>query len=94
MQVLHSSEFVGAGGFRGQNAIVFGVGNSGSDIAQDLQRPAATGDHGAARLDHGGQPNPASLVIFSLYRQGWPTEVCDLINIANPGPAAIESLRP
>jgi cation diffusion facilitator CzcD-associated flavoprotein CzcO len=92
-QVLHSSEFTGAEGFRGQNAVVFGVSNSGSDIAQDLQ--AAGGR--VTMVQRGSitvvSHNPASLLMFSLYGQGWPTEVCDLINIANPGPAAIESAQ-
>ena len=89
--VLHSSEFVGARGFGGQNAIVFGVGNSGSDIAQDLHAVGCD----VTMVQRGSitvvSHTPASLVLFSLYRQGWPIEVCDLINIANPGPAAIES---
>jgi cation diffusion facilitator CzcD-associated flavoprotein CzcO len=92
-QVLHSSEFTGADAFRGQNAVVFGVSNSGSDIAQDLQ---AVGSR-VTMVQRGPitvvSHSPASLLMFSLYGQGWPTEVCDLINIANPGPAAIESAQ-
>jgi putative flavoprotein involved in K+ transport len=90
-QVLHSSEFTGADGFRGQNAVVFGVSNSGSDIAQDLQAAGC----GVTMVQRGSitvvSHNPGSLLLFSLYQQGWPTEVCDLINIANPGPASLES---
>ncbi len=72
---------------------MFGVGNSGSDIAQDLQ---AAGWQ-VTMVQRGSitvvSHNPGSLLLFSLYRQGWPIEVCDLINIANPGPAALESHR-
>jgi cation diffusion facilitator CzcD-associated flavoprotein CzcO len=89
--VLHSSEFTGAQGFSGQNAIVFGVGNSGSDVAQDLHAVGCD----VTMVQRGSitvvSHTPASLVLFSLYRQGWPIEVCDVINIANPGPAAVES---
>jgi putative flavoprotein involved in K+ transport len=70
-QVLHSSEFTGAEGYRGQNAVVFGVSNSGSDIAQDLQ--AAGGR--VTMVQRGPitvvSHNPASLLMFSLYGQGW-----------------------
>ena len=90
-QVLHSSEFTGADAFRGQRAIVFGVSNSGSDIAQDLHAVGCD----VTMVQRGSitvvSHTPGSQLLFALYRQGWPTEVCDLINIANPGPASIES---
>jgi cation diffusion facilitator CzcD-associated flavoprotein CzcO len=90
-QILHSSEFTGAEAFRGQRAVVFGVSNSGSDIAQDLHAVGCE----VTMVQRGSitvvSHNPGSLLLFALYRQGWPTEVCDLINIANPGPASIES---
>jgi cation diffusion facilitator CzcD-associated flavoprotein CzcO len=88
---MHSSEFAGAEAFRGQRAVVFGVSNSGSDIAQDLHASGCD----VTMVQRGSitvvSHNPGSLLLFALYRQGWPTEVCDLINIANPGPASIES---
>jgi len=92
-QVLHSSEFTGAEAFRGQRAVVFGVSNSGSDLAQDLHAVGCE----VTMVQRGSitvvSHSPGSLLLFALYRQGWPTEVCDLINIANPGPASIESNR-
>ena len=88
-QILHSSEFTGSAAFRGQKAVVFGVGNSGSDIAQDLQAAGCE----VTMVQRGPvtvvSHNPGSLLLFSLYQQGWPIDVCDLINIANPGPAAL-----
>ena len=90
-RVVHSSEFTDAAPYRGAKAIVFGVGNSGSDIAQDLHA------HGCevTMVQRGSitvvSHNPGSLLLFDLYRQGWPLDVCDLINIANPGPAALQS---
>jgi len=90
-QVLHSSEFTGGEDFHGQRAVVFGVSNSGSDIAQDLHAFGCE----VTMVQRGPitvvSHSPGSLLLFALYRQGWPTEVCDLINIANPGPASIES---
>jgi cation diffusion facilitator CzcD-associated flavoprotein CzcO len=89
--VLHSSEFPGAEAFRGQRAIVFGVSNSGSDIAQDLHAAGCE----VTMVQRGSitvvSLSPGSLMLFSLYRRGWPTEICDLINVANPGPASLEA---
>jgi putative flavoprotein involved in K+ transport len=90
-EVVHSSEFTDASQKRGSKAIVFGVGNSGSDIAQDLHangcRVSMVQRGSITVVSH----IPGSLPLFGLYRQGWPLEVCDLINIANPGPASLES---
>jgi hypothetical protein len=91
--VLHSSEFTDAGLYAGQRAVVFGVSNSGSDIAQDLY--AAGCD--VTMVQRGSitvvSQDPGSLVQYWLYQQGYPLEVCDLINIANPYPAAYEAHR-
>jgi cation diffusion facilitator CzcD-associated flavoprotein CzcO len=90
-KVMHSSEFTGAEEYRGEKAIVFGVSNSGCDIAQDLQDTGCD----VTMVQRGSitvvSLNPGSLMLFALYRNGWPLEVCDLLNIANPGPASLES---
>jgi hypothetical protein len=91
--VLHSSEFTDASAYAGQKAVVFGVSNSGSDIAQDLHARGCD----VAMVQRGSitvvSQDPGSLVQYWLYQQGYPLELCDLINIANPFPAAYEAHR-
>jgi cation diffusion facilitator CzcD-associated flavoprotein CzcO len=92
-EVLHSGEFPGGHAYRGRKAVVFGVSNSGSDVAQDLHA------HGCevTMVQRGSitvvSQNPGSLLLNALYGTGLPLEVCDLINIASPFPAAFESHR-
>jgi putative flavoprotein involved in K+ transport len=91
--VLHSSEFLGAEPYRGQRVVVFGVANSGSDVAQDLQA------HGAqvTMVQRGSitvvSHSPGSVMLNALYTRGLPTHVADLINIASPGPASFDAHR-
>jgi hypothetical protein len=92
-RAIHSSEFTGAGEYSGQKVVVFGVSNSGSDIAQDLHARGCD----VTMVQRGSiivvSQNPGSLVQYWLYQQGYPLEISDLINIANPYPAAWEAHR-
>jgi cation diffusion facilitator CzcD-associated flavoprotein CzcO len=91
-EVMHSSEFRGAEDYRGKRAVIFGVGNSGSDVAQEMH--ALGGD--VTMVQRGKvtvvSHYPAGLLLIgSMYRSGVPVDVCDLIAIATPGPASIEA---
>ena len=92
-RVMHSSEFVDAAEFRGERAVVLGVGNSGSDIAQDLHA------HGCevTMVQRGSitvvSQNPAARVLYAMYQRGLPLEIADLINVGSPFPAAYEGYQ-
>jgi cation diffusion facilitator CzcD-associated flavoprotein CzcO len=92
-EVVHSSEFQGSARYRGRRAVVFGAGNSGHDIAQDLYSSGCA----VTMVQRGSMTvasiEPSSILLYELYKQGLPTEDCDLINIANPYPAALEVHR-
>ena len=71
---------------------MFGIsGNSGSDIAQDLQAAGCE----VTMVQRGPvtvvSHNPGSLLLFSLYQQGWPIDVCDLLTSRTRAQAALES---
>lgn len=93
-EVLHSSEFTDPRRYRGQRCVVFGVGNSGSDIAQALwaegcdvtmvQRDSIT------VVSH----KKGSLILQGeIYSKGYPLDVADLINVSSPYPAFWEAQR-
>jgi cation diffusion facilitator CzcD-associated flavoprotein CzcO len=86
-EVLHSSRFGSGVRYRGRRAIVVGTGNSGHDVAQELQ------SNGAAQVTM-VQRNPTCVVslvpsgtlVYSLYSEGPPNEDIDLITAAIPYP--------
>jgi cation diffusion facilitator CzcD-associated flavoprotein CzcO len=83
--VYHSSQFTDGTAFSGKRVVVVGTGTSGHDVAQDLwshgaevtlvQRSSSTvvsvGPEAAGR-------------VYSIYLEGDPTEVTDLVSIATP----------
>ena len=82
-EIMHSSNFVGGAPYAGKSVFVIGSGNSGHDVAQELQSRGAhvtlvqrspttvtsVGPDGAGR-------------VYSLYSEGPSTEDCDLLNIS------------
>lgn len=86
-EVLHSSAFENGSDYQGRRVLVVGTGTSGHDVAQDLFSRGAEVtlvQHGSTTVVSVG-PDAAGRV-YNLYREGLPTEVTDLINIATPYP--------
>jgi cation diffusion facilitator CzcD-associated flavoprotein CzcO len=84
--VLHSSEFTSGIPYRGRRALVFGTGNSGHDVAQELQ------SNGAAEVSI-VQRSPTTVVslvpsgtmVYALYSEG-PVDDIDFITASIPYP--------
>ncbi|HYD07651.1 MAG TPA: NAD(P)/FAD-dependent oxidoreductase, partial [Reyranella sp.] len=82
--VLHSSRYGDGDDWKGKRAIVIGTGNSGHDIAQDLQ------SSGAAVTLVQRSPTlivniePSAQLPYALYDEGPSLEDCDLITVATP----------
>jgi len=86
-EVLHSSTFGSGTTYTGQRAIVFGTGNSGHDVAQDLHA------NGAAQVTViQRSPTcvvslvPSGTMVYALYSEGPPVDDIDLITAAIPYP--------
>ncbi|HUN47543.1 MAG TPA: NAD(P)/FAD-dependent oxidoreductase, partial [Stellaceae bacterium] len=82
--VLHSSQYGDGEAWKGKRALVIGTGNSGHDIAQDLQSSGA-----AVTLIQRGSTlivniEPSAQLPYSLYDEGLPLEDCDLITTSVP----------
>jgi cation diffusion facilitator CzcD-associated flavoprotein CzcO len=86
-EVLHASDFRSGERYAGAQVTVIGTGTSGHDIAQELCSRGAD----VTMV----QRSPSTVVsvgpeyagkVYSLYRQGRPTEASDLLNIAVPYP--------
>jgi putative flavoprotein involved in K+ transport len=90
-QTLHSSKFDTGADYRGKRVVVFGAGNSGIDIAEDLH------EHGAevTMVQRGPMTivnlDPTALMQFSLFSSGIPTDVVDLMVNADPYPVMIQT---
>jgi putative flavoprotein involved in K+ transport len=82
--VVHSSRYEDGDDWKGKRAIVVGTGNSGHDIAQDLQ------SSGAAVTLVQRSPTlivniePSAQLPYALYDEGLSLEDCDLITVATP----------
>jgi cation diffusion facilitator CzcD-associated flavoprotein CzcO len=86
-EVLHSSAFGSGTSYRGKHAIVFGTGNSGHDVAQDLHA------NGAAQVTIiQRSPTcvvslvPSGTMVYALYSEGPPVDDIDMITAAIPYP--------
>lgn len=93
-RVLHSSEFTSGEAFRGKRVVVFGTGNSGHDIAQEVH------NHGAHELSIVQRSptcvlslQPSGTMVYSIYGEGLPVDDVDLITAAVPYPLLIETHR-
>ncbi len=90
--VMHSGAYTHGAMWRGRCALVLGTGNSGHDVAQDLQASGA-----AVQLI---QRSPTYIVslkeaqsVYALYNEGVPTEDCDLLAMATPYPVMVRAYQ-
>jgi cation diffusion facilitator CzcD-associated flavoprotein CzcO len=86
-EVLHSSAFGSGTSYTGKKAVVFGTGNSGHDVAQDLHA------NGAAEVTIiQRSPTcvvslvPSGTMVYALYSEGPSNDDIDLITAAIPYP--------
>jgi putative flavoprotein involved in K+ transport len=93
-ETFHTSQFNEGARFAGRSVLVLGTGTSGHDVAQDLC------SHGAKVTLVQRSPTTVVTVgpdaagrVYSIYREGNPTEVTDLINIATPYPVLRHSYQ-
>ena len=82
--VMHSSQYEDGEAFKGRNAIVIGTGNSGHDIAQDLQSSGAEVTLVQRSPTLIVNIEPSAQLPYALYDEGPSLEDCDLITVATP----------
>lgn len=82
--VLHSSRYEDGDAWTGKNAIVIGTGNSGHDIAQDLQSSGAQVTLVQRSPTLIVNIEPSAQLPYALYDEGPSLEDCDLITVATP----------
>ena len=83
-RVVHSSRYADAAEWQGRDVLVIGTGNSGHDIAQDLQSNGA----GVTLVQRSPtlivNIEPSAQLPYALYSEGIPLEDCDLIAASMP----------
>jgi hypothetical protein len=82
--VLHSSRYEDGDAWKGKRAIVIGTGNSGHDIAQDLQSSGADVTLVQRSPTLIVNIEPSAQLPYALYDEGPSLEDCDLITVATP----------
>ncbi|PKW17474.1 flavin-containing monooxygenase [Saccharopolyspora spinosa] len=86
-EIIHSSDFRSGTDYAGRKAIVFGTGNSGHDVAQDLY---SNGAESVSIVQRGStcvvSLVPSGTLVYSLYSEGPSAEDIDLITAAIPYP--------
>jgi hypothetical protein len=82
--VLHSSCYEDGEAWRGKKALVIGTGNSGHDIAQDLQSAGAEVTLVQRSSTLVVNVEPSAQLPYALYDEGPSLEDCDLITVATP----------
>jgi cation diffusion facilitator CzcD-associated flavoprotein CzcO len=85
-RVMHSSEYSDGGEWAGKPAIVIGTGNSGHDIAQDLQSSGAEVTIVQRSPTLIVSIEPSAQLPYSLYEEGPSLAECDLIVTGTPFP--------
>jgi len=83
-KVLHSSQYQDGEAWKGRKAIVIGTGNSGHDIAQDLQSSGAEVTLVQRSPTLIVNIEPSAQLPYALYDEGASLEDCDLITVATP----------
>ena len=83
--VLHSGAYTEGSGWKGRKALVLGTGNSGHDVAQDLQASGAEVTLVQRSPTHIVSIREAQRV-YALYSEGLPFDDCDLLATAMPYP--------
>jgi cation diffusion facilitator CzcD-associated flavoprotein CzcO len=82
--VVHSSRYDDGAAWAGKRALVIGTGNSGHDIAQDLQSSGAEVTLVQRSPTLIVNVEPSAQLPYALYDEGPPLEDCDLITAATP----------
>ncbi|MDV7355270.1 NAD(P)/FAD-dependent oxidoreductase [Rhodococcus oxybenzonivorans] len=86
-EVMHSAQFSSGTEYAGRKALVFGTGNSGHDVAQDLY---SNGADSVSIVQRGStcvvSLVPSGTLVYSLYSEGRSAEDTDLITAAIPYP--------
>jgi cation diffusion facilitator CzcD-associated flavoprotein CzcO len=82
--VLHSSQYEDGDDWAGKRALVIGTGNSGHDIAQDLQSSGADVTLVQRSPTLIVNIEPSAQLPYALYDEGPSLEDCDLITVATP----------
>ena len=90
--VMHSGDYTEGHAWKGRPAVVLGTGNSGHDVAQDL--------NGAGAHVTMIQRSPTYVVslreaqnVYAIYTEGLPLEDCDLLATALPYPALVQAYQ-
>jgi cation diffusion facilitator CzcD-associated flavoprotein CzcO len=83
-KVLHSSQYEDGEAWHGKRAIVVGTGNSGHDIAQDLNAGGAEVTLVQRSPTHIVNLEPSAQLPYALYDEGPPLEDCDLVTAGMP----------
>ncbi|MBN9090734.1 MAG: NAD(P)/FAD-dependent oxidoreductase [Reyranella sp.] len=83
-KVLHSSRYTDGDDWTGKRATVIGTGNSGHDIAQDLQSSGAEVTLVQRSPTLIVNIEPSAQLPYALYDEGPSLEDCDLITVATP----------
>lgn len=90
--VQHAASYSHGRDWRGRDVLVLGTGNSGHDIAQDLQASGAR-----VTMIQRGTTNVVSLrqaqKVYGLYEEGAPVDDCDLLAMANPYPVQVTGFQ-
>ena len=82
--VLHSCCYEDGDDWTGKSALVIGTGNSGHDIAQDLQSSGANVTLVQRSPTLIVNIEPSAQLPYALYGEGPSLEDCDLITVATP----------
>jgi len=82
--VMHSSQYQDGDAWAGKPALVIGTGNSGHDIAQDLQSSGAKVTLVQRSPTLIVNVEPSAQLPYALYDEGPSLEDCDLITTATP----------
>ncbi|WP_108661943.1 NAD(P)-binding domain-containing protein [Acuticoccus kandeliae] len=85
-EVLHSSDYRDGEDWAGKRAIVFGTGNSGHDIAQDLHSSGAAVTIVQRNPTLVVNIEPSAQLPYAFYSDGPTTDQCDLIAVSMPVP--------
>jgi hypothetical protein len=83
-KVLHSSQYEDGDAWASKRALVIGTGNSGHDIAQDLQSSGADVTLVQRSPTLIVNIEPSAQLPYALYDEGPSLEDCDLITVATP----------
>ena len=82
--VMHSSQYQDGDAWAGKRVLVIGTGNSGHDIAQDLQSSGAEVTLVQRSPTLIVNVEPSAQLPYALYDEGPSLEDCDLVTTATP----------